>query len=231
LPRPGDPDLIDITVPPPHEMRRTGVHTRRRLVPAQHRAKIGGIAITSPARTLLDLGADEPLIDLVVLADAAMHLRHCTLADLVAADRFTRREGGPRFKQMLSLAAPKSESPMESLLRPAIVLSGLPRPSAQVEVFGATGEFVARSDLLAVDGRSVFEYDGRGHNEPERHANDVRRWRALRAAGFEVYPYTAIDLFRRPSQIITDYQRAIGLPVDPKAVRGWLDELRRSGYG
>jgi hypothetical protein len=119
---------------------------------------------------------------------------------------------------------------METLLRLSVVLSGLPRPLAQVDLFGPSGEFIARSDLLAVDGRSVFEYDGRDHNEPERHASDVRRWRALRAAGFEVYPYTALDLFQRPFQIVTDYQRAVGLPIDPTAVRGWLEELKRSGY-
>jgi hypothetical protein len=231
LPYRGDPAIIDITVPPPHAMRRGGVDCHRRIVPADHRTALNGLAITTPVRTLLDLAASQPLIDLIVLADAAMQMRHCTFAELVAADLFSRREGGPRFKQLLEHCEPKSESAMETLLRLSVVFSGLPRPLAQVQIFDAAGLFVARGDLLAVDGRSVFEYDGRYHNEPERHASDVRRWRALRAAGFEVYPYTAIDLFKRPSQIITDYQRAVGLPIDPGAVRGWLEQLKRSSYG
>jgi very-short-patch-repair endonuclease len=77
---------------------------------------------------------------------------------------------------------------------------------------------------------AVFEYDGVDHNKPLTHARDVTRWRELRAAGFEVFPYTASDLFRSPQKMVVDYQRALGLPVDAHAVRGWLEEWKRSGF-
>jgi hypothetical protein len=52
----------------------------------------------------------------------------------------------------------------------------------------------------------------------------------LRAAGYEVFPYTAAELFGTPQRIVVDYQRALGLPLDASAVQGWLDEWRFSGY-
>jgi AbiEi antitoxin C-terminal domain/Protein of unknown function (DUF559) len=225
-----DTNTIDITVPPEQEVRRPGVRCRRREVPASQTRLLLGVPVTSPARTLLDLAADLPLIDLVVLADAALHLGHCTIADLTAAASFRRRDGRTRFQRMLELMEPKSESPMETLLRLVYVLSGLPRPEAQVEIFGLFDELIARCDLAAVKARAVFEYDGQDHNSPQRHATDVRRWRALRKAGYEVFPYTAVDLFRKPHQIVNDYQRALGLTEDPHVVQGWLDEWRQSGW-
>ena len=85
-------------------------------------------------------------------------------------------------------------------------------------------------DLRAHGVRAAFEYDGAGHDEPVVHARDVKRWRDLRRAGWEVFPYTAGDLFGAPQQIVVDYQRALGLPIDASAVQGWLREWKLSGF-
>lgn len=222
--------VIDITVPPRREVRRPGVRCRRREVTVSQAQLILGVAVTSPARTLLDLAADLPLIDLVVLADSALYLGHCASADLTAAAGYNRRDGRAQFEHLLELMEPKSESPMETLHRLLYVLSGLPRPAAQVEIFGPFDELIARCDLLVEEAMAIFEYDGQDHESPRRHASDVRRWRALRKAGYEVFPYTAVDLFRKPHQMVNDYQRALGLAEDPVAVRGWLVEWRKSGF-
>jgi hypothetical protein len=119
---------------------------------------------------------------------------------------------------------------MESLMPLLIVLSGLSTPIPQAEIVDANGFFVARGDLKAPGVRAVFEYDGAIHNEPLNHANDITRWRNLRAADCEVFHYTARELFQSPQQIVTDYQRVLSLPIDPTAVRGWWLEWRKSGF-
>jgi hypothetical protein len=117
---------------------------------------------------------------------------------------------------------------METLLRLVIVLPGLPAPIPQAQIFDSDGGWLARADLKARGVKAVFEYDGATHNEPARHASDIARWKVLRRHGFEVYPYTARELFRMPQQIVLDYQRVLGLPPDPTVVDRWLRESRRS---
>lgn len=226
------PDRVctHITVAPESVVGRPGVRCHRRILKPSDVRVWRGVPTTSPARTLVDLAGELCLIDLVVAVDAALHFGHCSMDEL----RTCAQQGGWRgvrtFRRAISLADPRSESPMETLMRLLIVLSGLPAPVPQVEIVDANGFVIARGDLKAPGVPAVFEYDGAIHNEPQNHAKDVARWRALRAAGYEVFPYTARELFQSPQQIVTDYQRVLSLPVDPTAVRGWWLEWRKSGF-
>jgi hypothetical protein len=222
--------LIEISVGPGHFVERPGVRCHRRVLDPMDVCQVDGITLTSPVRTILDLAAQLSLIDLVVVMDAALHMRTCTLEQLRARayDRGVR--GIARYRRAVELCDGRSESPMETLMRLLIVLSGLPAPTPQVTIYDKHGDFVARMDLKAHGVRAAFEYDGGGHDEPVAHARDVKRWRDLRAAGYEVFPYTAGDLFRKPHLIVVDYQRALGLPVDASAIQGWLTEWKKSGY-
>jgi very-short-patch-repair endonuclease len=83
---------------------------------------------------------------------------------------------------------------------------------------------------VAKGAKAVFEYDGAEHDEPVNHGRDVARWRALRAAGYEIFPYTARDFYSSPAHIVVDCQRAVGLPIDATAVQGWLREWKKSGW-
>ena len=119
---------------------------------------------------------------------------------------------------------------METLLRLVIVLSGLPAPTPQAVLYDADGGWLARVDLLAPDGISVFEFDGANHDDPKRHASDVTRWRVLRQHGYVVYPFTARELFFRPHEIVNEYLRALGLRANASDIEGWLREFRRSSF-
>ncbi len=162
--------------------------------------------------------------------DAALSKRDCRLDELVGQAERAGVPGIKMYRRALPLCDSRSESPMETLQRLVLVLSGLPAPIPQVKIYDADGRFVARVDLKAPGVRAVFEYDGADHDKPHRHASDVRRWRALRAAGFEVFPYTASDLFRSPQKMVVDYQGALGLPIDASATQGWLREWAHSGF-
>jgi hypothetical protein len=228
-----DRQTTDITVPPGTVVNRGGVRARRRNLAHAELRRIDGVLITSAPRTLADLAGDLPLVDLVVLMDAALHLRHCDMGDLetLAETPGTRGVRGIRnFRRAVELAHHLSESPMETLMRLVIVLSHELPPLPQVDVTDDFGNWLGRVDLKAPGVKAVFEYDGAEHGEPSRHAKDVARWRALRAAGFEVYPYTAKELFGTPHEIVNDYRSSLGLPPDRRAVEGWLREFRRSSW-
>ena len=223
-------DGIDISVAPEHLIERPGVRCHRRVLEPTDIRERDGIALTSPVRTILDLASKFSLIDLVVVMDAALQMKTCRLPELVAAAQGRGGRGMTVFRRALELCDGRSESPMETLMRLLIVLSGLPAPTPQFKVYDKHGIFVARTDLRAFGVRAAFEYDGAGHDEPVVHARDVKRWRDLRAAGYEVFPYTARDLFGTPQLIVVDYQRALGLPIDASAVAGWVREWKKSGY-
>lgn len=219
-----------ITAPPGCVVDRVGVRAHRRVLKADDVSEWQGIPITTPARTLVDLAEQLCLIDPVVVTDAALQLGHCSIEDLWIWARQAGRRGVRTLRSSLPLSDARRESPMEPLMRLVIVLSGLPKPIPQAEILDANGFVIARCDLKAPGVRAVFEYDGTTHNEPQNHAKDVTRSRLLRAAGCDVFPYTARELFQAPHHIVTDYQGALSLPVDPIAVRGWWQEWRKSEF-
>jgi hypothetical protein len=225
LPRGSDLLPLHVTLPPGRGLSRRGVRCTRSVLGSDDVVQHAGLRLTSGRRTLQDLAADWSLVDLTVLIDSALVAGACAQADLAALAGVQRVRGAATLRRAVALADGRSESPMETVMRLTIIVPGLPAPTPQVVIRDAHGLFVARVDLLGASGRDVFEYDGATHNEPRRHAADVLRWRRLRREGFEVYPYTSTDL-AGGRQIIFDYQRSLGLPEDPAAVRAWLREWR-----
>lgn len=227
------PSFIEVTVSPQTpRVRRAGVRCHQAHIASTQWSHPHGLAATSAVQTLADLAAQYSLLDVVVMADSALRNGHC---DASMLNEFAESARGTRgictFRRMTQLIDHRSESPMETLLRLSIVLPGLPPPTPQAVLRDPDGGWLARVDLLGADGRSVFEYDGAEHENEKRHASDVARWRILRRAGFEVYPYTARELFLRPHQIPFDYRDALGLPASACDVAKWLNEFKRSSFG
>jgi very-short-patch-repair endonuclease len=230
LPQGAELAPLHATVPPDCRIRRHGVRTTRRPLEITDVLEYEGLRLTVGARTLADLATDWSLVDLVVMADSALRLGACSAAELALIASRPGGRGVRTLRRVATLADRRSESAMETLLRLIYVLSSQPHPTPQVNLYDQFGDFLARGDLVGPDLRSVFEYDGADHNEPARHNADVLRWKLLTRNGFKVYPYTAVDVFREPAQIVADYQDALGLPRDPQAVQGWLREFERSSF-
>lgn len=140
--------------------RRAGLRITRHPTPVKAR-DTGGICLATPAETVLACARDLSLLDLVVVADAALHLRSCTRVELeqVAA---RRRRGAPLLRQALGLVDARSESAYETLLRLLHVACDVP-VEPQHEVYDDHGAFVARGDLWIVGTTTLREYDGADH--------------------------------------------------------------------
>lgn len=72
------------------------------------------------------------------------------------------------------------------------------------------GRFVARGDLWLLGSQMLHEYDGAGHRDPVTHRDDLRRDRALLAAGWHRRAYTAADLLGRPEAVLRDADATLG---------------------
>ncbi|MGH7911716.1 MAG: endonuclease domain-containing protein [Candidatus Dormibacteraceae bacterium] len=96
---------------------------------------------------------------------------------------------------------------MESRLRMLLVLGGLPRPEAQVELFDASGRFVARVDLFYPEPGVAVEYDGANHRE--RLVEDNRRQNRLQEIGVHLLRYTSPDLRDRLPIVVAEVRAAL----------------------
>jgi hypothetical protein len=151
--------------------RRTGgrcgalVHVHTAGLDPSEIVMIGGIAVTSLARTVADLARMLPFEQAVVFGDSAMFHRRpdrVEKADVLAVlDHEPRRPGTRAARRALEFASTLSESVGESRSRVAIAAAGLPPPVLQWEVHAAaTGAFVGRVDMGWPKYRTVGEFDG-----------------------------------------------------------------------
>ncbi|GAA1002241.1 hypothetical protein [Tsukamurella strandjordii] len=135
------------------------VHLRR--LDAHDVCEIDGYAVTTLARTALDLALAGTFEQAVCALDAALRAG-ASMGELeAAADRLGRRRGTATLRAALPEATALAESVGESLSR-ALMLRWpeIPRPTLQFELFGPAGNLVARTDFLWSH-LVVGEFDGR----------------------------------------------------------------------
>jgi len=187
-----------------------------RLVEPHVRVLPSGVRVTSPARTWVDLSSMLKVIDLVAVADYAIHWRHpiATRAQLSSMlEQSGVRRGSAKLREALSLANDRSESAQESRLRVIIHYGGLPAPKVNHVVEDRFGEFVARADLLFEEYNFVLEYMG------DYHRTTTGQWRAdmtrrsrLEAGGRGVMELNADDL-KDPDELIQRIRARISIHV------------------
>jgi hypothetical protein len=207
-----------------HASVRRGVKVIRQRFTPPHRT-VDGLRVTTPAETIVNTAFDLGVLDVVVLADCALHLGDVSYDELerVAAEH---RRGAPKLRLALPLLDGRCESPWESLLRVFHVACGVDvEPQRELWKDGA---FVARADLHLVGTHTVHEYDGVVHLTREAQVHDLRRMRRLLDAGIERRGYTSVDLLHHPTAILREADAALGRPHDPSWVGAWYDLLNAS---
>jgi Protein of unknown function (DUF559) len=164
--------------------------------------------VTSTLRTVFDLGARLPLVEGVVAADMALHAGLVKLPDLSQwALAHARSKGIRQFRRVVGAAEPLAESPMESRLRMLLVLSGLPRPEAQVSLHDESGRFLGRADLYYPSQRLAIEYDGGSHRTSL--VEDNRRQNLLLSAGYRLLRFTFADIRETPGAVVDQVRGAL----------------------
>lgn len=169
----------------------------------------GSVPVTSPARTWRDLAGVLPPAALLAVTDQLLDGR-CSRADL--AEQMARRSTGrgcARAREVLPVGDPRTESPMESVLRWLLHEAGLAAPELQYVVRDAPGAFLGRADLAWPAQKLLVEFDGDVHRGRDVFVNDVRRQNRLVSAGWTVLRFTSADVLGRPDEVIAEIRRAL----------------------
>jgi hypothetical protein len=206
------------------------VRAHRRPLARDDVVDFEGRLVTHPFETWLDLCAELAFDDLVVLGDAVLHRMRADPAALDARiGSGHRRRGVPLARRVLPWLEPRTESPGESWTRLTLIRGGLPRPEANLELYDAHGNWVARPDFVYRDPPVLIQYDGGDHFlDVRRRRHDAARDELSRELNYEVVVVTALD--RRQPQRMVDRvfaarDRAAGRTPLGSLVDNWLREV------
>ncbi|MCW2530078.1 MAG: type toxin-antitoxin system AbiEi family antitoxin protein, partial [Pseudonocardiales bacterium] len=186
------PDQGCISIAAGSETHASRIHLHRLELPAEHRCQSSAFAITSPARTCLDIACESGASGGIVAADAAVRLA------LTSRDELERTycamygtPGSIAARQVAQSADGRSESPLESVSRLAFQDASI-LPEIQQWIYDERESPLARVDFLWPELGVVGEADGRvkydesgGNEHPvgrEAASGTVDRTRAGRRA-------------------------------------------------
>ncbi|SDX85439.1 Protein of unknown function [Geodermatophilus africanus] len=213
---------VDLTVPlSSRSESRRDRRVHRQPLPEEDHTRRSALPVTTPARTWRDLAA-------VLRPPALLAVTDQLLARWVMHDELARQlqacstgRGSARARDVLPIADPRAESPMESVLRWLVHEAGLPAPAVQYVVRDEAGAVLGRADLAWPDRRVLVEFDGDVHRERDVFVNDLRRQNRLVAAGWTVLRFTSADVLGRPADVVAEIRRALA----------WRDRRSRTTAG
>lgn len=134
---------------------------------------VDGIAVTSPARTVVDLARSRSFVSGLVAVDHALRVGLVTRAGLeTVLDAVAGQPGARRARAAIERADPRAESPGESVSRAQMYLLGVPIPELQRDFYDDDG-FIGRSDFWWVEERQIGEFDGRVKYQPQERSGGI----------------------------------------------------------
>jgi hypothetical protein len=192
--------MIEVSIPRSRLCRVEGLDVHRRHPGVFVGATwVGGIPVTGPIRTIVDLAArTRSKHEVEALINQADKL------DLVdpevlrkGLDRFKGEPGAPLVREVLDRATlVLTDSELERRFLPLACSVGLPTPETQVQLNGV------RVDFYWPDLGLVVETDGlRYHRTPTQQARDRRRDNAHTAAGLTPLRFTHAQVRYEPGYV------------------------------
>lgn len=128
-----------------HTRPRAGVIVREERIRPDEITFVGEMAVTSPARTALDLGRHLPRDAAVAHLDALAVATGVTAADALAlAERYRGARGLRQARTALALMDVGAQSPKETWLRLVLIDGGLSKPRTQIRVSDGRSEAFRR---------------------------------------------------------------------------------------
>jgi len=186
--------LIDVTIPG-GERRHEGIRVHRRRRPDE-RTVHRGIAVTSPARTVVDFAAEASEAMTSELIREADKRDVISTSELLAAlPAFRGVPGVARLRRILDrIELVLADSELERRFLPLARSAGLPSPEMGAVVKGF------RTDFFWPDLGLIVETDGlRYHRTPLQQARDRRRDQVHAAAGLTTLRFTHAQIaYERP---------------------------------
>jgi hypothetical protein len=171
-----------------------GIHTWSDDYADDEIQTIGGLRVTTPARTALDIACRYPLGKAVAAVDALARATQLKVADVeLLADRYKGRRGIRGARSAIALVDPGAESPKETWLRLLVIRYGFPPPETQIPVYNVYGVLVAVLDMGWRDRKLALDYEGDHHRIPQRFNKDIRRHDEVTDLGWTDIRVTSLD--------------------------------------
>jgi hypothetical protein len=152
-----------------------GIVVRNERITAEDIMLIGGIPVTTPARTAFDIARHLPRDLAVRHLDALARATGVKASEVqLLEDRYPRARGLPRSRIALPLMDAGAESPQETRVRLILIDDGLPSPRTQIRVTDGVRE--AFLDMGYDEPKVAFDYDGEQHQtNRRRYVHDIGR--------------------------------------------------------
>jgi hypothetical protein len=162
-----------------------------------------GRPATAPAWTAIEVARSLRRPRVLATLDAALRSGTCDRVELArAVTKQAGRRGIVVVRELLPLADPRAESPMESEARLVMVDGGLPMPELQYEVVDGRGK-LRRLDFAWPQYRVAAEYDGLDwHSGADAMLADRERASALMDVGWTAISMVFEDVRYRPDDIV-----------------------------
>lgn len=212
-------DIVELTTPYRRSREHNGIRVHRSLDLAERWVTtVPGFRVTTPARTLLDLGAVVPRNAVFRAATNAQGRKLVTMRELQLIMRELGKRGRRgtaslrRFVESRSDVDPAgiAEAELAGVLHDA----DIPQVVPEYEIRDARGRFVARVDQALPCVQLAFEVNGyEWHGVYERFQSDHLRRNAITLAGWELIEFTPTQV-RRDSDYVrrtaeTAYRRLV----------------------
>ncbi|MGE2688826.1 DUF559 domain-containing protein [Mycolicibacterium pulveris] len=193
---------LHVLNPDGHLLRDHGnlkVHRRQGAPLTSYR----GRPLTPPSWTAVEVARGLCRPRALATLDAALRSQTCTTDDLLAAAKAQAgRRGIVAVRDLIPLARPEAESPMESEARLVMLDGGLPHPVLQHEIVDRDGR-VWRVDFAWLDGRVAVEFDGFDyHSSRESLRRDRQKRAALEEVEWRVLSVVSDDVRRHPDVMV-----------------------------
>ncbi len=182
-----------------------------------------GYAVTSVARTAIDLVRGLELPEALAILDHAARLLIATYVDeprrhhysnprLVSAAREALLAAASRYGSGLvatiDLVVPARESVAESLTTGHLIVAGTPMPQFQAEIATPGGTVFA--DFLWPGLGLVGEVDGAvKYEDPRAYVREKEREQQLRDLGYRIVRWLAKEIMTRPDLVVARIERAL----------------------
>ncbi len=205
----------EVLIPKGDFREQPGLRVHRDRIADDEVCIVDNIVTTTPLRTAYDLTRWLPLVEAVVAVDALARRHGFSPKEI---RRIDRRYPGARWRRrmlnVIPLANPLAESPMETRTRLALVLPGLPPPTLQHWI--ETPELGrARIDLAYPEKKVAIEYDGDHPRQRNTYIGDRRRDNWLAQVGWLVLHFTAEDIIRRADAAADQVRHALARRAQP----------------
>jgi len=195
----------------PHRVRAGGFTSHVGRLDEVDVTRLGGIPITRPERTLIDLASTLSLDSLEGVLDEFLRRDLAQLPRLAKRLNASNRPGVRRLRRLVDerRGSRISESELETRLLRALREEGLPLPVRQFEIRDGD-RLIARADFAYPDVKLAIEAYGRGHHSTWSDLeHDLTRQNELIVLGWRVIVVTWSRLHQERPLLMRTIARAL----------------------